>query len=100
MRDRFTLVDFLDLLGLYLQERVNSSLKGLIESNMKYEELILSVDCSTTAAKAVVWDLSGNAIAIGKREFGQVTLNQDGLNKILLIGGKQLQVQFAMQQRW
>ena len=37
---------------------------------MKYEELILSVDCSTTAAKAVVWDLSGNAIAIGKREFG------------------------------
>lgn len=30
MRDRFTLVDFLDLLGLWSQERVNSSLKGLI----------------------------------------------------------------------
>ena len=37
---------------------------------MSNEELVISVDCSTTASKAVVWDLRGNALAIGKREFG------------------------------
>lgn len=32
-------------------------------------DLVLGVDCSTTAAKAVVWDIEGNALAIGRAGF-------------------------------
>lgn len=32
-------------------------------------DLVLGIDCSTTAAKAVVWDLHGRAIALGRASF-------------------------------
>ena len=34
------------------------------------KDLVIGVDCSTTAAKAVVWDRSGRAIATGRRTYG------------------------------
>jgi xylulokinase len=33
-------------------------------------DLVIGVDCSTTACKAVVWDASGKAIATGRRAYG------------------------------
>ncbi len=33
-------------------------------------DLVIGVDCSTTASKAVVWDLAGKAIATGRRSYG------------------------------
>ena len=33
-------------------------------------DLVIGVDCSTTACKAVVWDMSGKAIAIGRHGYG------------------------------
>jgi xylulokinase len=33
-------------------------------------DLVIGVDCSTTAAKAVVWDRHGKAIATGRRAYG------------------------------
>ncbi len=33
-------------------------------------DLVIGVDCSTTASKAVVWDASGKAIATGRRTYG------------------------------
>jgi xylulokinase len=33
-------------------------------------DLVIGVDCSTTASKAVVWDLAGRAVATGRRSFG------------------------------
>jgi xylulokinase len=32
-------------------------------------DLVLGIDCSTTAAKAVVWDAAGSALAIGRAGF-------------------------------
>ncbi len=32
-------------------------------------DLVIGVDCSTTASKAVVWDASGKAIATGRRNY-------------------------------
>jgi xylulokinase len=34
------------------------------------KDLVIGVDCSTTASKAVVWDQSGKAIATGRRTYG------------------------------
>ena len=33
-------------------------------------DLVIGVDCSTTASKAVVWDQAGRAIATGRRAYG------------------------------
>ena len=33
-------------------------------------DLVIGIDCSTTAAKAVVWDTSGRAVAVGRRGYG------------------------------
>lgn len=33
-------------------------------------DLVLAVDCSTTAAKAVVWDMQGRAVSLGRAGFG------------------------------
>ena len=33
------------------------------------EDLVLAIDCSTTAAKAVVWDLTGQAVSTGRASF-------------------------------
>ncbi len=33
-------------------------------------DLVIGVDCSTTASKAVVWDVTGKAIATGRRTYG------------------------------
>jgi xylulokinase len=33
------------------------------------KDLIIGIDCSTTASKAVVWDMSGKAIATGRRTY-------------------------------
>ncbi len=33
-------------------------------------DLVIGVDCSTTACKAVVWDQTGKAIATGRRSYG------------------------------
>ena len=33
-------------------------------------DLVIGVDCSTTACKAVVWDMSGKAIVIGRHGYG------------------------------
>lgn len=33
-------------------------------------DLVIGVDCSTTAAKAVVWDRHGKAVALGRRGYG------------------------------
>jgi xylulokinase len=33
-------------------------------------DLVIGVDCSTTACKAVVWDMSGKAVATGRRIYG------------------------------
>ena len=33
-------------------------------------DLVIGIDCSTTAAKAVVWDMKGNAVAVGRRTYG------------------------------
>ncbi|MBL8790485.1 MAG: xylulose kinase [Rhizobiales bacterium] len=33
-------------------------------------DLVIGVDCSTTASKAVVWDTGGKAIATGRRTYG------------------------------
>lgn len=34
------------------------------------KNLVIGVDCSTTASKAVVWDRSGRAVAVGRRGYG------------------------------
>jgi xylulokinase len=34
------------------------------------KDLVIGVDCSTTACKAVVWDASGRAVATGRRTYG------------------------------
>ncbi len=34
------------------------------------QDLVIGIDCSTTAAKAVVWDAAGRAIAVGRRSYG------------------------------
>lgn len=34
------------------------------------KDLVIGIDCSTTAAKAVVWDASGRAVAVGRRGYG------------------------------
>ncbi len=33
-------------------------------------DLVIGIDCSTTASKAVVWDRAGRAIAVGRRGYG------------------------------
>jgi xylulokinase len=33
-------------------------------------DLVIGIDCSTTAAKAVVWDATGRAVAVGRRGYG------------------------------
>jgi xylulokinase len=33
-------------------------------------DLVIGIDCSTTAAKAVAWDRTGRAIAVGRRGYG------------------------------
>jgi xylulokinase len=33
-------------------------------------DLVIGVDCSTTACKAVVWDMAGKAVATGRRVYG------------------------------
>ena len=33
-------------------------------------DLVIGIDCSTTAAKAVVWDREGRAVAVGRRGYG------------------------------
>jgi xylulokinase len=33
-------------------------------------DLVIGIDCSTTAAKAVVWDARGRAMAVGRRGYG------------------------------
>lgn len=33
-------------------------------------DLVIGIDCSTTAAKAVVWDKAGRAVAVGRRGYG------------------------------
>ncbi|MEZ5824784.1 MAG: FGGY family carbohydrate kinase [Geminicoccaceae bacterium] len=35
-------------------------------------DLVIGVDCSTTAAKAIVWDANGHALAEGRQGFGVV----------------------------
>ena len=37
---------------------------------MAHADLVIGIDCSTTAAKAVVWDTSGRAVAVGRRGYG------------------------------
>lgn len=37
---------------------------------MSSADLVIGVDCSTTASKAVVWDKSGRAVASGRRGYG------------------------------
>lgn len=37
---------------------------------MTAADLVIGVDCSTTAAKAVVWDRSGRAVATGRHGYG------------------------------
>ncbi len=33
-------------------------------------DLVIGIDCSTTASKAVVWDVQGRAVAVGRRGYG------------------------------
>lgn len=37
---------------------------------MSSADLVIGVDCSTTASKAVVWDMAGRAVATGRRTYG------------------------------
>ena len=37
---------------------------------MTRADLVIGVDCSTTASKAVVWDRNGKAIATGRHGYG------------------------------
>ena len=37
---------------------------------MTKADLVIGVDCSTTASKAVVWDMQGRAVAIGRQGYG------------------------------
>ncbi len=37
---------------------------------MSSADLVIGIDCSTTAAKAVVWDMAGRALAVGRRTYG------------------------------
>ena len=37
---------------------------------MSSADLVIGVDCSTTASKAVVWDKAGRAVASGRRGYG------------------------------
>lgn len=36
---------------------------------MTARDLVIGIDCSTTAAKAVVWDRNGRALAVGRRGY-------------------------------
>ena len=38
---------------------------------MSKADLVIGIDCSTTASKAVVWDMTGRAVATGRRSYGQ-----------------------------
>jgi xylulokinase len=37
---------------------------------MTAADLVIGIDCSTTASKAVVWDMQGRAVAVGRRSYG------------------------------
>jgi xylulokinase len=37
---------------------------------MSGKDLVIGIDCSTTASKAVVWDRTGKAVATGRRTYG------------------------------
>ena len=37
---------------------------------MTKADLVIGIDCSTTASKAVVWDKNGRAVAIGRQGYG------------------------------
>ena len=37
---------------------------------MTKADLVIGVDCSTTASKAVVWDRNGRAVAVGRQGYG------------------------------
>ena len=37
---------------------------------MTAADLVIGIDCSTTAAKAVAWDRHGRAVAVGRRGYG------------------------------
>ena len=37
---------------------------------MTTADLVIGIDCSTTAAKAVAWDRHGRAVAVGRRGYG------------------------------
>ncbi len=36
-------------------------------------DLVLGIDCSTTSAKAVVWDMAGRSVAMGRTTFGHAS---------------------------
>lgn len=36
-------------------------------------DLVLAIDCSTTASKAVVWDMQGRAVSMGRASFSHAT---------------------------
>ena len=37
---------------------------------MTARDLVIGIDCSTTASKTVVWDKTGRALATGRRGYG------------------------------
>ncbi len=44
---------------------------------MAAKDYIIAVDCSTTAAKAIVWDKKGNVVAESKKTFPLFTPHPD-----------------------
>jgi xylulokinase len=40
--------------------------------------LVLGIDCSTTASKAIAWDADGKAVAEGRRTFSLANPEPDG----------------------
>src|SRR5690606_8779422 len=62
------------------RRRGSDALRRLLWSgrSMTAGDLVLSVDCSTTACKAIVWDAAGGEVASGRQGFPLLTPVPDG----------------------
>ena len=52
-----------------------------------HERVVISIDCSTTACKAIAWNPQGQALAEGRAAYTQCDHKQDGRNKTPRTGG-------------
>ena len=95
MRNRFTVVDLLDLLGRWTENdhvavlaAADASLGAAGRSERHDRDLVIGIDSSTTAAKAVVWDARGPRRRRGPGDLrAQLTRSRAGASRTPRTGG-------------